>query len=327
MPYNRDNFIKIRREFEGKNLKVKEEAAKRTSDLYDILPDLKKLDDYLSEIGLRLFNAALQDKKNYNERAEKIKKEYFDMIERRKGLLRNKGYPEDYTDVKYECDICSDTGYNGINMCVCMKKALIEAGYKSSGIGHLMKKQSFETFKLDYYKHNKELFDKIEYNYQFCKDYAEQFTSEKYKNLLLFGDTGLGKTHLSTAIAKVVIENGYDVMYNTAQNIFEDFQYERFSRSYQDTGEKKTNRYFDCDLLIIDDLGTEMPNQFTISCLYNLVNTRINIEKSTIINTNLKQNDLRKIYADRITSRLFGEFAMLAFCGTDIRELKLRMKN
>jgi DNA replication protein len=324
--YNRDNFVRIKREFESRHFKAKDEAEARMNDLHEKIPELKKIDEAMADIGMRLFNEALKGKDGYEARVNNIKQDQLDALEYREQLLRYNNYPDDYTDVKYECSLCDDTGYIGIDMCVCMKKALIEAGYTSSGIGHLIRKQSFETFNLDYYKQDAATYEKMRDNFNFCKSYAKGFSADKYNNLIFFGATGLGKTHLSTAIAKVVIENGYDVMYDTAQNIFEDFQFERFGRNYQDTSESRTDKYFECDLLIIDDLGTEVANQFTVSCLYNLLNTRINKENSTIINTNLDRNDLRKIYTDRITSRLFGEFSAMLFKGTDIRELKLRMK-
>ena len=326
MGYNRENFIRIKREFESKHFKAKDEADVRTNELHEKIPQLKKIDEAMADIGMRLFNEALKGRDGYDKRVNNIRRDQLDCETARKELLRINNYPEDYTDVKYECSLCDDTGYKGINMCVCMKKALIEAGYNSSGIGHLIRKQSFETFNLDYYKNDAATYEKMRDNFNLCKSYANGFTADKYTNLIFVGPTGLGKTHLSTAIAKVVIENGYDVMYDTAQNIFEDFQFERFGRGYQDTSENRTGKYFECDLLIIDDLGTEVSNQFTVSCLYNLLNTRINKEKSTIINTNLDRNDLRKIYTDRITSRLFGEFSAMLFKGTDIRELKLKMK-
>lgn len=324
MGYNRENFIRIKREYEGKNLKAKEDATQRTLELYKTIPELKKVDDVLADIGLKLFNEALKGKDSYEQRVEIIRKDHIDTLNLRGELLKYHNFPEDYTDVKYECNLCNDTGYVDVNMCVCMKRELVKAGYESSGIGHLIKKQSFETFSLNYYKHDPQLYRNMENNFIRCKTYAQNFNSEKYENIILLGATGLGKTHLSTSIAKVVIEHGFDVVYDTAQNIYEDFQYERFSRTYQDTSENRTDKYFECDLLIMDDLGTEVVNQFTLSCLYNLINTRINKEKSTIINTNLNRNDLRKIYADRITSRLFGEFDTLIFQGTDVRELKLK---
>ena len=144
------------------------------------------------------------------------------------------------------------------------------------------------------------------------------------RNLLLIGGTGLGKTHLSSALAKRVIERGFDVKYVSAMDLISDFELKRFGNSISAHESDDTATYYDCDLLIIDDLGTEMTNQFTVSCLYNVINVRINNAKCTVISTNLAQNDLRQRYWDRITSRLFGEYRPLLFVGTDIRAQKLR---
>jgi DNA replication protein DnaC len=157
-----------------------------------------------------------------------------------------------------------------------------------------------------------------------ARRYVGLFSDEKSQNLLFFGQTGLGKTHLSSAIAKSLIDRGFDVLYETAQNLFGDFEDERFNRTYN-TGmdEKKTDRYFECDLLIIDDLGAELSNQFTASCLYNLINTRQNAGKSCIINTNLTLNEIEKRYSQRIFSRLCGQYQVLQFTGRDVRMMKL----
>ena len=135
---------------------------------------------------------------------------------------------------------------------------------------------------------------------------------------MLVGGTGLGKTHLSTSVAKTVIERGYDVLYVCAIDMFADFEQKQFGN-----GEDNTRRYFDCDLLIIDDLGTELTNQFTVSCLYNVINSRINSAKSTFINTNLSKKEIETKYAERITSRLFGEYYPLVFTGVDVRKQKM----
>ena len=210
-------------------------------------------------------------------------------------------------------------------MCRCMREKLIAAGYESSGIGSLIKTKTFDNFDLSYQKHDPQAYEVLAANYEICKSYAEGFECPGGKNLLLMGNTGLGKTHLSTAIAGRVIGRGFDAVCETAQNVFSDFEFERFNRPYgsADSEPVRTGKYFECDLLIIDDLGTEMTNQFTVSCLYNLINTRLNHGRPMIINTNLSRDELRKRYADRITSRLFGEFCPLRFIGKDVRELKL----
>jgi chromosomal replication initiator protein len=148
-----------------------------------------------------------------------------------------------------------------------------------------------------------------------------------FNPLFLFGGPGLGKTHLSTAVAKTVLDAGYDVLYTTAVTMVGDFEMVRFGNSGAagDMGiTADTSRYFDCDLLIIDDLGTEVMNQFTSSCLYNVINTRLSMRRPTVISTNLMQDELRRRYWDRITSRLFGEYKILLFLGTDVRAQKVK---
>ena len=139
----------------------------------------------------------------------------------------------------------------------------------------------------------------------------------------MFGGTGLGKTHLSSAVAGVIIEKGNDVYYTSANNMFADFEEKRFgsSAAYDVTGD--VSQYFTCDLLIIDDLGAEISNQFTVSCLYNVINTRLNHHKPTMLSTNLTQDEFKKKYWDRISSRVTGEYTVLPFCGEDIRRQKL----
>lgn len=325
MSYNRDNYIQVKREFESKYMKAREDAQKRRDDLHARFSELRRIDDSLAETGMRVFRETMAGKELLDERIAVIRRETEELQTIRGEWLVYHGYPADYTDVKYECEICHDTGSIGLSMCACMRRALTMAGYESSGLGNLIKTQSFETFDISFYKEDKKASINIDKILSACRSYADEFTVGSRSNLFFRGNTGLGKTHLSTSIAKVIIERGYDVVYDTAQNIFADFESERFGHSYNNNGtEKCTSRYFDCDLLIIDDLGAEMSNQFTISCLYNIINTRINYDRSTIINTNLTIDELRRRYSDRITSRLFGEFKPLEFMGSDIRAKKLR---
>jgi len=336
--YNRENYRRIKHEYDGKNLRAKEEAYRKMKELHDKIPELKEIDSALSETGLRLFRESMNGREGLEERINAIRKENAEMQKARAECLEYHGFPIDYTDPKYECNECMDTGFIGTKICSCMKKKLILAGFESSGISGLIKTQSFETFKLDYYKSNPSDYDTMKTILNYCRSYSDSFnlTSapgsdlsvfQKGFHLLLSGYTGLGKTHLSTAMAKVIIERGFDVVYETAQNLMSDFEYERFGRSYNDSAEElRTDRYFTCDLLIIDDLGTELSNQFTVASLYNIINTRLNRRLPIIINTNLTQAELRKRYADRITSRLFGEFVMLQFKGNDIRAQNLQKR-
>ena len=228
------------------------------------------------------------------------------------------GYPEDYSDVKYSCPKCSDSGYiNGAKMCSCFHEALVRATIASSGIGDLIEKQSFENFSLDYYKANPEIYNRMKINLDRAKAYVKGFKDNK-ANLLLIGTTGTGKTHISTAIAREIIEQGYDVIYDSIHNIISDFEDDKFKSGYSYT-EQKSEKYLECDLLIIDDLGTEFSSQFTISCIYNLLNSRMNHGKATLISTNLSAEELSSKYEGRIYSRLVGRSTVLLFEGEDRR--------
>ena len=327
MGFNRENYRRIKREYDGKNLKAKEAAERRREELHSRFSDIKEIDDALSLTGLKILEASSKyTGKQLDQAIEKLKKENAALLRDRADCLVYHGYPADYSDVKYECTDCSDTGFVGIKMCHCMKERLILAGYESSGIGNLITSKSFENFDPSYQKEDPKAFENNRKIYSFCKRYAESFSDTGSPNLLFIGATGLGKTHLSTAIAGKVISRGFAAVCETAQNFFSDFEFERFNRPYGglDAGdEQKTDKYFSCDLLILDDLGTELTNQFTVSCLYNIINTRLNRGKSMIINTNLTRDELNKRYADRITSRLFGEFAPLMFLGKDMRQIML----
>ena len=328
MGYNKENYKRIRAEYETKTFRAQEEADARRAELYAAIPELKELDTRLAGFGLRVMQAAMQSQSTADEIA-KLRAENETIRIARAALLRKHGYPADYTEPHYECDKCRDTGYVNIHMCSCMRQRLTEAGMASSGLSGLMRKQSFENFSLDYYRADPQAFERMRHSFHVVKQYAEQFTvapdgGAQPQSLLFLGGTGLGKTHLSTAVARKVIERGYDVYYNSAVGMISDFEFRRFGNGVAQSDGDNTARYTECDLLIIDDLGTEVTNQFTLSCLYHVLNTRLNLDKPTIISTNLSSADLRKIYSDRITSRLMGEYTLVPFYGTDVRKQKLR---
>ncbi|MBP3917717.1 MAG: ATP-binding protein [Clostridia bacterium] len=324
--FNKENYRRIKREFTNKHLEAGARQQKRMQEAEAAIPELREVDRALSETGMRIFRAALGGKEGLEARIAALERDNRDLLEARGDILERSGYPRDYLNLQYECQACRDTGFcdDGTRLCSCMRRALVLAGYESSGIGALLKTQTFENFSLNYYTNPADR-AVMENNLETVKRYAAQFSTDKPNNLLFFGQTGLGKTHLSTAAAKEIIDRGFDVVYETAQNIFEDFEDERFNRSYNSGTEgKKTDRYFDCELLIMDDLGAELSNQFTVSCLYNLINSRMNAGKSCIISTNLTHQEMERRYTQRVLSRLLGNYINMRFCGTDIRMMKIR---
>ncbi len=322
MGYNKDSYRRVREEYENKYRRAREAADLRRAEVQLAIPAVVALDQQMQSVGLRIMKAAM-DGEGYEDRLAALREENEALRRERGILLAAHGYPADYTEVKYECPLCGDTGYVDCVMCRCMKQKLAEAALESSGMIHLLRAQSFDNFSLDYYRKDPTAYRRMEQILGIMKDYAETFEAGKSGNLVLFGGTGLGKTHLSSAVARVVIERGYDVYYNSAVGLLSDFEFQRFGNGIGEDSGQGTDRYFDCDLLIIDDLGSEVTNQFTVSVLYNLINTRLNRRQATIISTNLTMEKFQSQYWDRITSRVLGEYRTLPFLGTDIRRQKL----
>ena len=321
MGFNSDDFIRIREEYSKKYLKARESADARCYELYEKIPELSALDRYLSTTASRIMAAVCEE--NSAEKIAEIRRENEMLVAERAKLLEAYGYPADYTDVHYECEKCGDTGYVDTKMCSCMRRALVMAGYRSSGVYGLMQTQSFDNFSLDYYRDTAANYEQMSRVVDALKKYTAEFSSDTYKNYLFIGKTGLGKTHLSTSIAAGVIERGFDVLYVTSCGMISDFENKRFGDGAAQRS-ADLSRYYDADLLIIDDFGTELSNQFTLSCVYDVINSRMIARRSTIINTNLDKHELSARYGDRITSRLFGEYLPIVFRGVDIRAQRIR---
>lgn len=318
--YANENYLKVKEKIENTRSRALSGAAMRDEEVRAKSELIRTIDEELQKTGPELFRAAcggldITPIKEKNQRLQK---------KRAEELVRL-GYPEDYTEPKFSCPLCSDTGSVNMKLCSCFKKMLITENIKSSGIGSLIEKQSFENFDTERYKGDPELYEHMRINVAKAKKFAESF-GKPYGNLLLMGKTGVGKTHISTSVAKVVIEAGYNVIYDSSQNIVSDFECDRFKSGYGPY-EPKSDKYLECDLLIIDDLGTEFINQFTVSCLYNLINTRQNRALPTVVSTNLSTEELITKYEGRISSRLLGAgVAVLMFDGDDYRIYAQRRK-
>lgn len=320
MSYNKQNAAKILSDYAQRPQKALAAAAEKKQKIYLAIPEIKALDEKISLIGFKYFAQAQLGPEGLEERLEKLKEENLALRKIRGELLKANGYPEDYTNVKFSCSKCNDTGYCGMDMCQCLREELVKAGYESSGLKNLVRTQSFESFSLDNYSKTRD--PKTGYSdYQImkgisdrCRLYAKEFSLQS-DSLLFVGATGLGKTHLSSAIAKEVIAKGYDVVYETAPNILSTFEKERFTSAQ----EVSTDKFFQCDLLIVDDLGAEYQGKNSVSIIYNLINTRLVSQKPMIISTNLGYKALENQYDQRIISRLFGEFCVMLFEGTDLR--------
>lgn len=323
MAYNRENIQKVKEILAARRSEAVSTSMRRKTEMEAKLPGYAELENALAGTGARIMQAAFSHTLD-DAAVAAIREDNRKLREKKGALLERFGYPADYTDIHYTCEICSDTGYKGIEMCSCMRQELIKAGVESAGLASLIKTQSFETFSLDFYENHDRII--MENNVRRLWQFASQFSAGTNESWLFAGATGLGKTHLSTAVAGVVISRGFDVIYDAVQEILAVYEEDRFNHGegIQHQRGRTVESLIECDLLIMDDLGTELTNQFTVSSLYSIINTRINRGKSTIINTNLTQSEIRSRYTDRIASRLFGEYKPLLFKGVDVRAQKLR---
>lgn len=277
--------------------------------------EIRAIDEELSRTAMLIFKTAVEggDIVPVRERNRSLQ-------QKRRELLVGLGYPEDYTDVRYSCSLCSDTGSVDTKVCKCLREIIIKERIARSAMGRLLETQSFDSFDLSVYDYDKKVSERMKSILALAKNYVRDFDKRK-DNLLLIGPTGTGKTHISTAIAGELIHKGYDVIYDSTQNIISDFEADRFKSGYG-REESRSDKYFECTLLIIDDMGTEFSNQFTVATIYNLLNERQNKGLPTIISTNLSPEELAAKYEDRIYSRIIGNSRILPFEGKDHRVKK-----
>ena len=322
MGYNKELFADVRRQMEDGRLRALDIAQRNRQELYANIPEVYAIDVELANTGVLIMKEIAKGRQGLEERLEEIRLDNQDLQARREACLIRQGYPVNYDEPPFSCSKCKDTGYDGPKMCTCLRTALSREGMKRAGVGKLFETQRFETFNLEYYRHDSRTYSSMQSYLELCRRYAHGFSTENSGNLLFCGGTGLGKTHMSTSIAGVVVEKGFDVLYESAPNLLSAYEAERFGRG-SGALVSDTSRYLTCDLLIIDDLGAEMVNSFTVGIIYNILNTRIVSRKPTIISTNLTPEEIRTRYTDRVASRLFGEFTVMRFEGKDIRMQKM----
>lgn len=323
MSYSNQTYLKAAQTLEKRRKKAERIQLARKLEISEKIPDIPKYEAQLSATGLAVVKAIGMGE-NAEEYIAQLSQINLSIQESIKKLLAQNGYPEDYLEIPYTCKKCNDTGFSGGYVCECRKALLKETAMQELASVSASAKCTFENFDVSYYPLpvDKNLGvspqNRMKSVAEYCRCYAEDFDSES-ESLYLHGATGLGKTHLSLAIANVVTEKGYNVIYDSAQNIFTSLEREKFS--YSGNGERE-KELLDCDLLIIDDLGSEFVTSFTTSALYNIINTRINRSKPVIISTNLTETELEDKYTQRVTSRIIGNYVSLLFLGKDIRQLK-----
>lgn len=300
----------------------------RLREVYLKCPRIMTLDREIKGTVIDVIGIALRKGQDPDDAVAELREKNLYLQSERIQSLMSAGFSPDYIDNEYLCTHCRDTGYIGTDICSCLKKLYTEELKASLSSLFKLGNESFDNFDLTWYDDtpNPELGmptrSYMEGICETCYRYANKF-SLKSTNLFFNGDTGLGKTFLSACIARVVADKGFSVVYDMACSIFSAFEEEKFSKSDDpELLRGEIRRYLECDLLIMDDLGTEMTTAFTISALYELLNTRLIAGKKTIISSNLSLDELRRRYTPQILSRLEGEFQILKFYGRDIRLIK-----
>ena len=303
------------------------ETQRRREAIFLRQPRLRDIDRELKATMAKIIRSALLRGTDPSGPIEVLRDENLNLQKERSALLRAMGLPEDALEEKPLCPLCGDSGYRpGGEVCRCLREYYAREQRKELSRLLDLGSQSFESFSLDWYSEEERpelgISDRenMDRTLRTCRRFAENFTPGRSGNLLLFGAPGLGKTFLSACIARVVSEDGYSVVYDTASHIFSLLEDAKFRRGDED--DEETRRLDQCDLLIIDDLGTEMNSTFVQSALYQLINGRLLGMKSTIISTNLTPEDIGRRYSQQVYSRIEGEYTILPFIGTDIRQLK-----
>lgn len=324
MAYKVSIYQKAINALEKRREKANIEADRAFEEISEAVPELIDIKNQLSQVGYSISKTFLysDDKKADIERLQKLSQK---LQQKKKELLKAHGYSEDALKIHYTCPACKDTGFIGDRVCTCHRELLKEIQRNEIRRIAPLDECTFDTFDVNYYPDDSTPEGispraKAQKIVEACRRYATGFTVGKPANLILMGMTGLGKTHLSLAIANVAINRGFSVVYGTAYNLLSDLQNENFGRT--DNLRYSENDVLHTDLLIIDDLGTEYTGAYTVACLYNIINTRILSKRPTIINTNFDFQELSEKYDQRITSRIAGEYSALVLLGNDIRYIK-----
>ncbi len=309
-----------------------EETEQRRRAIYQAIPQVAEIDRQLRRTMAELFSAALRDGAHPGSTVARVRERNLALQAERADLLTAHGHRADTLDTLPLCPHCGDSGWTGGKMCLCLRDLCAQEQIKELSRLLDLGEQSFDSFNLDFYSplpwgsSGISPRENMEMVYEICGDYARKFGRYYFNNLFLTGAPGLGKTFLSACIARTVSESGFSVVYDTAVNIFSRFEAQKFARDAEDARDARdeTRRYLSCDLLILDDLGSEMTTPFVQTAFYTLVNTRLTAERKTVISSNLSMDDVRRRYSPQIASRLEGEYRALPFFGEDIRLLRKR---
>ena len=318
----------IQREYDSRKLNNKYIMKQRQEKAYSKIPALKQMDEELISQSMEAAKLAIYGNASA---IEELKKKNKELVLCKTELLISNGFPADYLEPIYTCPECKDTGYIEQEKCQCFKQAIVDLIYSQSTIQEIIKEENFDNFRYDYYSKEKTSpitgltpYENILRVASICKTFIEKVPKD-YQNLLIYGNAGVGKTFLANSIANELLQKGVTVLYLTSYQLFELLEKNRFgknSEQYKQPSSMEEDFIYQCDVFIIDDLGTELNNSFITSELYNCINERHLLKKCTIISTNLTPEELAATYSERICSRIMGDYTFLNIFGDDIRFTK-----
>ncbi|MBR6789496.1 MAG: ATP-binding protein [Oscillospiraceae bacterium] len=316
-------------EYDLQQLRLAEKIAldDRLGEIAEKVPAVMDVRAKLAQTSVQISKLVLSKSTDIASAIEKIRDANLALQAEEKRLLREAGYPEDYLKLKVHCPFCQDEGYKDGVRCECLKARIRQLELEKLNAVSSLRLTGFDDFDLRYYPETpaensgrsvREWMGRVA---AYCRTYAERFTPQS-GSLLLFGGTGLGKTHLSLAIAAEVIRGGHSVVYGSAQDFLRKVEKEHFHP--EKNGTDTLEGLLDCDLLILDDLGAEFSTQFTRTTVNSIISSRLNREKATIISTNLTRAEMEEMYGTRVVSRIYSQYGTLKFLGSDIRQMKRR---
>lgn len=316
-------YNEILRLYDKKRLRLRHIEAERKQAIYSKVPRIKELDDAISTLCVDAAKIILLNPGtdcDYKSKLAKLKEE--------KQLLLSQNFSLEFLEPPYECPDCRDTGYIGNQKCHCMKKLIIDALYEQSNLKEVLSRENFSSFNIRLYKDDiidsatgLTSLDNITNAITTAKNFIKDF-GLSYQNIFIYGNTGVGKSFLTNCIAKELMDNSYSVIYISAIKLFDILAEYAFNKQSMDAYEQYSN-IFECDLLIIDDLGTELVNNFTASQFFNCINQRFLNHKPIIISTNLSLSDLRATYSERVFSRITSDYTLIKIFGDDLRMKKV----
>lgn len=337
MAIDNSSYNAIMREYE--NIRANNRAAqvRRIEEVYEKIPEMKELNNSTGSVAVSRYKESLKSGKlSIND----LKNDIDGIKNKKEELLLSAGFPKDYMEITYDCKDCKDTGYIDGKKCHCLQLRIRKLLYAQSNLENILSKENFENFSFDYYDNKTILPGQnmtnaayMEGVKRFCEKFADKYfkmngskngvdtasDENDRRNIIFSGNTGVGKTYLSNCIAKVLLDRYYSVIYLSAKELFEALVKVKLEKSEDQKYLLLIEEVYESDMLIIDDLGTELSNHFTTTEFFHIINRRVNTEKSTIISTNLSLDEMRDIYSERVTSRIRKSFMYIRLFGNDIR--------